>query len=142
MPDPVTGLTPAPPGGSPAFSFGPAPVSPGWDPLDVLPPAAADRLRALRQRAKDLHAIVPPYEDIRQASMARIEAENALKRLTNHPHDHGFRLKVDDPRVVAAQRKLDKATDEFLRLQERQSEVALRSGKRLARVGAGRGVAS
>ena len=114
-------LTPAPVGGQQPFRFAAAPTAPGFEVADLLPPAAGERLRALRLRAKESHAIVPPYEDIRQASMARIEAENALKRLTNHPHDHGFRLKLDDRRVIAAQRTLDKATDELQRLQARRA---------------------
>jgi hypothetical protein len=41
------------------------------DPLELLPPAAAERLRLLRQRAADAHAVVPAFEDIREASTAR-----------------------------------------------------------------------
>jgi hypothetical protein len=120
--DPVTGLTPAPAGGQPPFSFAAAPTAPGFDVADLLPPAAQERLRALRLRAKESHAIVPPYEDIRQASMARTNAENALKRLLAPAGEGGFRLKPDDRRVIEATKALDKATDEFLRLQERQAD--------------------
>jgi hypothetical protein len=42
--------------------------------------------------------------------MARIEAENALKRLTAHPQDFGFNLKPDDRRVIEAQRTLGNAS--------------------------------
>ena len=74
----------------------------------------------LRQRSADAHALIPEFEKIREASMARIEAENALKRLTSHPQDGGFDLKPDHRRVIEAQRLLDKATADFKRLQELQ----------------------
>src|SRR5258707_118227 len=90
---------------------GPPQFDPEW-----LPPAAADRLRSLRQRAADAHAIIPAFETIREASMAKIEAANAVARLTSHPQDGGFGLKPDDPRVVAAQKHLDKMTADFQRL--------------------------
>ena len=53
--------------------------------------------------------------------MARIEAENALKRLSAHPQDGGFGLPPDDRRVIEAQRLLDKMTADFRRLQELQT---------------------
>jgi hypothetical protein len=73
----------------------------------------------LRERAVDLHAVVPEHETIREASMARIEAENALKRLVSHPQEFGRGLKPDDPLVVAAERVLAKATDDFERIKQR-----------------------
>ena len=124
--EPITALTPAPT----ITVIAPTPIAagvhlqPSFDPLELLPPAAQERLRQLRQRSADLHAITVPHADLQAASMARIEAENALRRLTNHPHDHGFNLKAGDQRVVAATKALDKATDEFLRLQERQASRA------------------
>ena len=92
---------------------------PPFDLIELLPPAAADKLRALRQRASDAHTLIPPFEDVRQASMARVDAANALKRLTDHPQDFGSGLKPSDPRVIAAQRTLDKATADFERIQQR-----------------------
>ena len=41
-----------------------------------LPAGAADRLRALRQHAADLHSLTVPFADIKEASDARILAEN------------------------------------------------------------------
>ncbi|WP_354134414.1 hypothetical protein [Bradyrhizobium sp. S3.9.1] len=90
--------------------------------IELLPLAAADKLRALRQRSADAHAVIPEFADIQEASVAKIEAANALKRLTAHPQDFGFDLKPDDPRVIAAQRTLNKATDDFERIKQR-SEV-------------------
>ena len=120
MADPVTGLTPAPADGQQPFSFAAAPTAPGFDVIEILPEGAPqDRLRALRQRSLDLHALMPPFEDVRTASMARIEAASALKRLTAHPQEFGFNLKPDDRRVIAATKALDKATDELQRIKDR-----------------------
>jgi hypothetical protein len=68
---------------------------PGYDPIDLLPPAAADRLRMLRQRAADGHALCVPFEDVRLQSAAKVEAEHALKRLTSPPAGSWLRLAVD-----------------------------------------------
>jgi hypothetical protein len=119
--DPVTGLTPGDPNAKP-LSFGPAPTSPGFDVLDLLKGTPQDRLRQLRQHRDDMLALTVPFAAVSEASAARTAAANALKRLTAHPQEFGFNLKPDDPRVVAAQRTLDKATDEFHRVQTRQTE--------------------
>ena len=69
--------------------------------------------------------------------MARIEAANTLKNLTDHPQDFGHGLKPDDRRVIEAQRLLDKATDDFERIKERSEmrtqawqSASLRAGER------------
>src|ERR1700722_11295954 len=118
--DPVTGLTPAP-AGQPPLSFAAAPTAPGFDVADLLPPAADERLRQLRQHSKDLHAVTVPHADLQAASAAKTNAANALKRLTDHPHDGGFKLASDDRRVIAATKALERAEDEFERLQTRQA---------------------
>ena len=100
------------------MSFGGIHTQPAYDVIELLPPAAADKLRALRQRSNDAHAVVPQFEQIREASMARVEAEQALKRLTSHPHDGGFNLPEDNRSVIEAQRLLDRATADFKRLTE------------------------
>jgi hypothetical protein len=96
-------------------------LQPPFDVVETLPPAAAEKLRLLRQRAADAHLLIPPGEDVRQASMARIEAQNELKRRTDHPQDGGFGLKPGDPRVVAAEKHRDKLTAEFERLRGLQT---------------------
>ena len=117
MAEPVTGLTPGPANPQPV-SFGGIHTQPAYDVIELLPPAAADKLRALRQRSNDAHAVVPQFEQIREASTARVEAEQALKRLTSHSHDGGFNLPEDNRSVIEAQRLLDKATADFKRLTE------------------------
>ena len=74
----------------------------------------------LRQRAADAHAVIPEFEQIREASMAKVEAANALRRLVSHAQDGGFGLKDDDRRVIAANKHLDKMTADFKRLTELQ----------------------
>lgn len=122
MAGPVTGLTPAPLStvtSSEPLSTG-VHVQPQWDVIELLPPAAADRQRALRQRAADAHAVIPEFEQVRTASMARVSAANALKRLTDHPQDHGFNLPPTDRRVIEATKLLEKATADFERLKQLQ----------------------
>jgi hypothetical protein len=114
----ATAFEPAPKVAVPAptqFS-GPLSLQPQFDVIEALPPAAGERLRALRQRSADTHSIIPEFETIREASTARVEAENALKRLVAHPSENGFGLKDDDPRVITAQKHLDKMTADFARL--------------------------
>jgi hypothetical protein len=82
--------------------------------------AAQERLRKLRQRAADAHRLIPEFEAVREASMAKIEAENALKRLVSHPQDFGHNLKPDDRRVIVATKHLEKMTADFEQLQELQ----------------------
>jgi hypothetical protein len=97
-------------------------VLPQFDPIDRLThvPAAAEKMRLLGQRSDDQHAIIPEFETVRAASMRKIEAMNALKRLTDHPQDGGFGLKDDDRRVIEATKTVEKTTADFNRLQELQ----------------------
>jgi hypothetical protein len=97
-----------------------APMSlvPSFDVIEVLPPGAADRLRALRQRFHDLNVLIPKHDVMHEASTARIMAEQRLKRLLAHPHENGFNLKPDHPSAIEQQRLLDKLTDNLKRLNE------------------------
>ncbi|WP_354209566.1 MULTISPECIES: hypothetical protein [unclassified Bradyrhizobium] len=88
--------------------------------IERLPPVVAERLRALRQRCDDLHAIIPPGEDVRQEGMRKIDAANALTRLTAHPQDDGRGLPESDPLVAAAKKHLDKMTAGFERMKQLQ----------------------
>jgi hypothetical protein len=122
----ATGLTPAPLSTivTPTpFSVG-FPSPPSFDPLEALPPLAQERLRKLRDRAADAHAVCVPFADIQEASTARIEAENRLRQLQAHPQEFGSNLPPTDARVVTQQRLVNKLTDDFRRLQER-SEMKL-----------------
>jgi hypothetical protein len=59
-----------------------APMSlvPSFDVIEVLPPGAADRLRALRQRFDDTNVVIPKFEERHELSTTRIQAEQRLKR--------------------------------------------------------------
>jgi hypothetical protein len=124
MPDPapITSLTPAPTQTITAPTPLPGVVYtvPSVDLLDGLPPPAAERLQLLRQRSIDSHAVVPQFEQIHEASMEKINAEREVTRLTNHPQDFGLNLKPDNRTVIAAQKRLDKATADFERLKQLQ----------------------
>jgi hypothetical protein len=112
----TAGLEPGPRDPQP-FS---APMSlvPSYDVIEVLPPGAADRLRALRQRFDDTNVIIPKHDVMHEASTARIMAEQRLQRLLAHPHENGFNLKPDDPRVIEQQRLVEKLSGELARLNE------------------------
>jgi hypothetical protein len=124
MAGPTAGFTPGPANPQP-FNFSSVPSGPAFDLIELLPTGAPqDRLRSLRRRRDDALLLMPPYEDIRQASVARQDAQAALSRLLAHQQDNGFNLKPGHPSVVAAQRTLDKATDAFMRLTELQATRA------------------
>ena len=84
----------------------------GFDPVDLLPERAADKLRALRQRAADLHMLVPQFEQVDQINTERIKCDRELKRLTAAASDNGFNLPPEDHRVITTQRRLNKLSDE------------------------------
>jgi hypothetical protein len=99
-------------------------LQPRFDVIEILPEERKEFLQKLRQRSADAHLLIPPGEDVRQASMRKIGAANALKRLTDHPQDGGFGLKDDgsDRRVIEAQRTLEKDTRDFERVKQLQQE--------------------
>jgi hypothetical protein len=109
----TTGLAPS------TLSTGPQ-LAPSVDVIDLLPPVVADRVRTLRLRSADAHRIVPEFESVREASMAKVAAANALKRLTDHPQDGGHGMKPDARPVIEAQKLVDKTITDFNRLQELQ----------------------
>jgi hypothetical protein len=123
MPDPAaTSLTPAPTTAVTA----PAPFSadyfaaPSLDLLALLPDAAADKLRLLRQRSSDAHALIPTFEMVREANAAKQDAEHQLQRLLAPAGESGFNLGLNDRRTIEAQKTLDKATADARRLTELQ----------------------
>jgi hypothetical protein len=93
--------------------------SPQFDPLEFMPERAQDRLRKLRDRAADAHAVCVPFADIQEASARKTDAANARRHLTDHPQDWGKNLPPDHPSVVQAQRTLDRATEDFERIKQR-----------------------
>jgi hypothetical protein len=95
-------------------------LRPAFDLIEVLPPGAAERLRALRQRFSDTNALTVPFATIQEASTAKITAEQRLQRLLAPRSEGGFQLRnKDDARLVEQQRLVDKLTDDLRRLNER-----------------------
>jgi hypothetical protein len=120
MPGPAISLQPGPLVVAPApFTIAATPTVPGFDVIETLPPLARDRLRKLRERRDDFHAITIRHEVLREATLERAEAENRLKKLANHPQAGGFGLPPTDARVVVQQRQVDKLSDDLRRLQIR-----------------------
>jgi hypothetical protein len=76
------------------------------DAIALLPKGGQDRLRKLRLRSNDLNKLIPKFEDTHAATMARVEAEQRLARLREHPSRGGFGLADTDERVVAAAQRL------------------------------------
>jgi hypothetical protein len=66
-----------------------------------------------------LHAIIPPFIELQEATTTRNDAENRLRKLQAHPQDHGFNLPPGDARVLEAEKHLTKVSDNLRRLQER-----------------------
>jgi hypothetical protein len=112
-----TGFQPAPANAPPMnFDFHSAP---SFDVLEIVPPLAGERLRVLRQRRSDLHALCVPFEQIRELTTAKIDAENRLAKLQAHPQNFGFNLPADNRSVVTAKATFGKAADDLRRLNER-----------------------
>jgi hypothetical protein len=116
------GLTPAPTiriaAPQEPIDLGP-PLAPPFDPLGILPAGAAEKLRALRLRASEAHALIVPFSEQQDLSTERLQAEQRLKRLLDAAHDDGFNLKDDDARVVTQKKLVAKLTDDVKRLSER-----------------------
>ncbi len=91
----------------------------GVDLSELLPPRAAEKLRMLRQQAKDLHALRPDLLDRQEANTARGDKERWLQRLLAPRSENGFNLPESDPEVVLARQELEKLADEARRLEER-----------------------
>lgn len=96
------------------ISFTPSHI--GTDPAAYLPAAAADRFRALKQHVDDLHKLMPEFSERHDAHTAKLQAEQTLKRLTDHASVGGFQLPDDDPRCRGEKAKLDALAAECRRL--------------------------
>lgn len=117
--EPATSLTNAPP------SFGFQTLQPQHDPIEGLPPAAAEKLRLLRDRSRDAHALCVPFSDIQEANTLKNDAERAYRRLVDHPQDGGYNIPETDRRAISAQQHIAKVTDDLRRLNERSELRAL-----------------
>jgi hypothetical protein len=116
-------LEPGPANPPPFVSVGMHTV-PSFDVIERVPEERKDLFRKICQHVDDACALAVPFEVVRAASINRIEKGNAFRRFKDHPQDDGLGLKSDDPRVVAAEKELAKATDEFERTKQRSEERA------------------
>ncbi|MBA4033199.1 MAG: hypothetical protein C0480_01145 [Bradyrhizobium sp.] len=97
--------------------------APSVDLAGLLPPRAKQRLQALQLRAQDRRDVVPAFDRVRTAGEERLAAEKELERLRDHPSRGGYDINdPDDPRLIAAERKLAAATDVSDRLKKLQRE--------------------
>jgi hypothetical protein len=133
----ATGFTPAPTETTvtPTPLPGAPHISPQFDVIELLPPGAADKLRKLRLRREDAHRLIPEFESVREASLAKTDAANELSRLVSHPQVFGKNLPPDHPLVLKAQKHLDKMSDEFTQvtaLQKLRSAAFQSAGAALA----------
>jgi hypothetical protein len=78
------GFTPAPLNQQP-LSFGAPHVAPPFDVIELLPEERKDLLRKLRQRADDARALAVPFEDVRAASMERVEKGKCASAASQPP---------------------------------------------------------
>jgi hypothetical protein len=85
-------------------------------------PRAAERLRTLRQRSNDAHALIPKFADRHEANTARGDAERRLQRLLAPRSENGFDLREGDPQVVQARQALARLADEARWLEELERE--------------------
>jgi hypothetical protein len=119
MPEPVTALAPATFADTiPMVATNYAPNTIQTDPLAYLPPAAARKLTALRQRASDLHSVIPTFEEAREARLVVDRHRQRIADLQSHPGERGFPvLPPDAPQVKSEQKLLERATAELQRLE-------------------------
>lgn len=80
----------------------------GDDPVDWLPPGAADRLRALRQAADDARAVLSPLEVRQELQADKALYTNRIAFLKRQRGHGGHSLTDESPQVREAQKALDK----------------------------------
>jgi hypothetical protein len=97
-------------------------VNHAMDLTQLLDPEIAERLRKLRLRAADLHSLIPQFELRNAAATTKTESAQLMTRLQEHPSRGGFGLPPSDQRVVHAEQQLERATDEFERLEKLYNE--------------------
>jgi hypothetical protein len=123
----ATGFTPAPANPQP-LSFGAPHLAPLDDPATLLPDAAATKMIAIGQRAADLFAQVPSFDEVQEVRLEAIGYKNRISDLTRHASEGGFGLDASAPQVVAERRKLERAEKELARLTELKETRSVRWG--------------
>ena len=68
--------------------------------VQLLPETARRKLMALSQRATDLHAAMPPFEQIRELAETKMRHANRIADLLRPKSEGGFGLPEPAPQVV------------------------------------------
>src|SRR4051812_48871964 len=91
----------------------------GKDPIDLLPEAAAHRLRDLRQRERDCWALLSDPERRNELIAARNQLHNRIGWLKGSAgRDGGPGLTDESSQVLEARREMDKLAAELERIRE------------------------
>jgi hypothetical protein len=90
------------------------------DPADLLDGLPLVKAIAIKQRALDLHGSIPTFEAIREVQLEKISHANRVGALMKHKGDGGFGLDASAPQVAAARKQMQRAEQEFARLQALQ----------------------
>ena len=87
---------------------------------------------ALHQRGADLHAAMPPFEQIHELAEAKMRHTARIKQLRAPKSEGGFGLPELAAQVVAERRALERVENELTRQQplkeDRGDRSAMRSG--------------
>ena len=86
-------------------------IQPTFDPLEILPPAAAEKLRLLRERSSERRDSMISSIELQEVNAERTRAQQHLRRLQAHPQDGGFNLPQTDARVIEAERQVERTTE-------------------------------
>jgi hypothetical protein len=88
------------------------------DPIETtLPSVAVEKSRKQELKSDEAHVLLRATIEAQQETRTEIQRRQArIKRLTQHPHEGGFGLAEDDPRVVDEKNRLDRKLDEQRRL--------------------------
>ncbi|MCD9821625.1 hypothetical protein [Bradyrhizobium japonicum] len=121
----ATGFQPAAPS-----DFGPIIFRGNRTPDDaaaLLPDAAATKAIAIEQRAADLFAAVPTFEEVQEVRLEVIGYKNRISDLTRHRSEGGFEQDPSAPQVLSEKRKLERAEKELARRTELKEVRTVRS---------------
>ena len=88
------------------------------DPTELLDGLPLVKITALKQRAFDLHAQLPTYEQVQEVRLEALGYANRITHLTKAKGEGGFGLPDDAPQVVVERGKLERAEQELARLTE------------------------
>lgn len=86
------------------------------DPAAVLDSEPLRKVTALHQRAEDIFALVPPFEDVQEVRIVKAGHANRIADLLRPRAEGGFGQDEHAGAVIAERKKLQRASDELRRL--------------------------